>query len=416
MTTATLPYDLPDLRPFRAIQNRMRIQGGSVVTGSGVLQSENYDGTDVATGDSTQGWRLEGAGDSDLNDVRVRGELIVTGLSDVDPTEVWTLTAAPDSDQVIATSAPAPALLWDGTDLLTPAGIALTFGSLGPALWLQSAIDDLTHQRSYISLEPGVFGAPAFDNSAPSIVLGADTTRASHLAAERIRVGGNYAISALPFAFDNDPDTGLYRKGANVLGLVAGGSPSLLLTANAAQASLGSAAAPSLTFQGDTNTGIYRYGANAIGFALGGTYRARLASQVAGTGGAAGYTLYLPNMPTTTGGSAQIYRHTDGSLYRMISKRAAKRDIRPLGPVGEWFDRLRPVVFRSKPEHVPPGVDPDLDIVGFIAEDVDEVSPLLATHDDDGATNNWSTQAMVAALVAEVQSLRQRVAQLEAAA
>lgn len=38
------------------------------------LQSAGYDGTDVATGDATTGWRVEADGKAEFSDVRVRGE------------------------------------------------------------------------------------------------------------------------------------------------------------------------------------------------------------------------------------------------------------------------------------------------------------------------------------------------------
>lgn len=39
------------------------------------LQSSNYDGTDVSTGDATSGFRLEAGGKAEFSDVRVRGEI-----------------------------------------------------------------------------------------------------------------------------------------------------------------------------------------------------------------------------------------------------------------------------------------------------------------------------------------------------
>jgi hypothetical protein len=41
------------------------------------LQSDNYDGTDVATGDATQGWRIErNTGSAEFQDLRLRGSII----------------------------------------------------------------------------------------------------------------------------------------------------------------------------------------------------------------------------------------------------------------------------------------------------------------------------------------------------
>ncbi len=64
----SVPYDLPDLRPFRAIQNQMRLQGGAVVTQNGSMESDDF-----VTGVS--GWQINGVGNSEFNNVTVRGTI-----------------------------------------------------------------------------------------------------------------------------------------------------------------------------------------------------------------------------------------------------------------------------------------------------------------------------------------------------
>jgi hypothetical protein len=44
-------------------------------------QSNDYDGTDVATGDSSSGWRIEANGDIDANSLRARGPVTATSFS-----------------------------------------------------------------------------------------------------------------------------------------------------------------------------------------------------------------------------------------------------------------------------------------------------------------------------------------------
>ena len=64
------PYDLPDLRPFHTIQNRMRLQGGAIVTEHGSLESDDY----VA---AVSGWQINGMGDVEFNDATIRGTVYV---------------------------------------------------------------------------------------------------------------------------------------------------------------------------------------------------------------------------------------------------------------------------------------------------------------------------------------------------
>lgn len=97
------------------------------------------------------------------------------------------------------------------------------------------------------------------------------------------------SATAPSFTFVNDEDTGLYRIGANNLGIAAGGTKivdittagisvvgtfsasttvsagTLLLTGN------GAVGAPSHSFTSDADTGMYSIGANNIGIAAGGT-------------------------------------------------------------------------------------------------------------------------------------------------
>jgi hypothetical protein len=78
----------------------------------------------------------------------------------------------------------------------------------------------------------------------------------------------NGTVAAPSLTFGSDPDTGLYRIGANNPGLAAGGTKiqewattTSTLTVPLLGA-VGAVGAPGYAFEGDTNTGIYRIGAN----------------------------------------------------------------------------------------------------------------------------------------------------------
>jgi hypothetical protein len=88
----------------------------------------------------------------------------------------------------------------------------------------------------------------------------------------------NGTVSAPSITFGSDTDSGLYRIGANNIGLALNGAKVLdISTAGLAVTGTlggafgdGSVGAPSIGFSGDTNTGLYRIGADNIGVATGG--------------------------------------------------------------------------------------------------------------------------------------------------
>lgn len=88
---------------------------------------------------------------------------------------------------------------------------------------------------------------------------------------------GTVAAPALTFA--SDPDTGMYRIGANNLGVAASGAKVLdvattglgvtgtLSVSGVTTVADGTVSAPGVSFSGDANTGIYRIGANNLAIA-----------------------------------------------------------------------------------------------------------------------------------------------------
>ena len=86
-------------------------------------------------------------------------------------------------------------------------------------------------------------------------------------------IDGSAALPSIAFA--SDTDTGLYRVGANQLGVSTGGTQRLVIDSNGQieATSLGTAASPTWTFVGDPNTGIYSPGADQLALSTGGTGR-----------------------------------------------------------------------------------------------------------------------------------------------
>lgn len=89
------------------------------------------------------------------------------------------------------------------------------------------------------------------------------------------------AVGTPSYTFESDSDTGIYHIGVNSFGISAGGVNVATVsvgsfgingigTAGAFQTSDGSAAAPGFSFLADSDTGVYRIGANSIGIATAG--------------------------------------------------------------------------------------------------------------------------------------------------
>jgi hypothetical protein len=92
-------------------------------------------------------------------------------------------------------------------------------------------------------------------------------------------LGGSAATPSLTFT--GDLNTGIYRIGADQLGIVTNGVLRFSLSTTGATVAfpvdvpLGTAAAPSLTFTGDLNTGLFSSGADVVDVTTGGTAKVR---------------------------------------------------------------------------------------------------------------------------------------------
>lgn len=237
-------------------------------------------------------------------------------------------------------------------------------------------------------------------NAAGNVAAGADITAAGNIASTGGRfLAPNGSAAAPPYTFTSDPDTGMYRVGANHVGIAAAGSLSASFTANSTRFSDGTAAAPGITFQSDTNTGILRSAADTMQFSCGGTVKMALASGAVIMDLAASATAYQP-----------VHRDpTFGVIVRYTSSRRFKERVETFDGA-DLVSQLRPVTFYPKEGHG----DTGRQSVGFIAEEVADVDTRLTTTGPDGAPDGLDTNAMLAALVAEVQALRRRVEALEA--
>jgi hypothetical protein len=112
----------------------------------------------------------------------------------------------------------------------------------------------------------------------------------------------------------------------------------------------------------------------------------------------------------TTGSAANVFiDSTSGALLRVSSSIRYKTDVQDAPWTGEQIDALRPVTFR--------GInDGDTVFGGLIAEEVHDAGLTeFVVYNEEDRPESLHYGHMVALCIKEIQSLRARVAQLEAA-
>ena len=108
--------------------------------------------------------------------------------------------------------------------------------------------------------------------------------------------GPDGSAAAPTYSWTNDPDTGVFSGGANILSMSVGGGTRLAIDTTRIRPVLviqgedGTAALPAYSFDSDSNTGIYRNNPDSVAFAAGGIFAGTFA--INGSGGAG---LYLPS-------------------------------------------------------------------------------------------------------------------------
>jgi hypothetical protein len=139
--------------------------------------------------------------------------------------------------------------------------------------------------------------------------------------------GFDGTVSLPGFAFSNDTNSGFYRIGDDNLGVAVGGvkildiaatgltiAAGLTLSAGVAVMPVGAVGAPSMTFVGDLDTGVYRIGADNIGISVGG-------AKILDIKGAAAGGLFINNT-LTGGGSERALTTSDLETTESIVKTA----------------------------------------------------------------------------------------------
>jgi hypothetical protein len=128
--------------------------------------------------------------------------------------------------------------------------------------------------------------------------------------------------AALPgMGFTADGNTGIYRAGADILGLATGGNVAMSMSTTGifpflqiAAAGAGNAASPDYSFNGDGDTGMYSDGANSLAFTAGGSNRVTFNT------GVASFTEVLRSRDGTAGSPAFSFTSdTNSGVYSVAA-------------------------------------------------------------------------------------------------
>lgn len=172
----------------------------------------------------------------------------------------------------------------------------------------------------------------------------------------------------------------------------------------------------------DADTGLYRYDDGSSGYGVGLVSGGVLGLTAHKTSGGQQVVYMATGSTTTTSGYRFLLRNTtNGAVAEYSSNRDIKEKIAFFDYSGAMIDALSPVKY--VPAWTGEGVEDENGKIlrendiqhGFIAEEVAEVmGGELATYDENFNPTGWRWPDMIAICVAEIKSLRARVAQLEA--
>lgn len=222
------------------------------------------------------------------------------------------------------------------------------------------------------------------------------------------------------FGWDDSENRFNLNDNTNVTGTLTVSSSisgnSLLLTAGAQvdgtiTASSGLEATPGISFTGDTDTGIWRKAADTMYLVAGGNGSAEITATAFGLDLGVGFYAW-PG--TGTGNDAEWVATSFGNYYlvRNSSLRAEKENIQDPGSelTASMIDDVEPLLWNRI--HAP-----GIPEIGPIAEDMDEVSPYLAAHgfDENGDTfvTGFNKTGWMSLMTLAIKDLRTRLAALE---
>jgi hypothetical protein len=214
------------------------------------------------------------------------------------PIRMGTLAAAPNNQTATYIGVSTSAFTGLNGDLVfiarsSGANVIRFYSGNGGAVTEKVRIENL----GQLAVSDGAAGAPAFSfisdpdtgiysvsaNLFRAVVGGVAATSWFNNGGVGQTTSADGTVAAPGLAFTNDTDSGIYRIGADTVGISAGGAVAFALSTANLQSVLkhyfadGTVGAPGLAFANDPDTGFYRDTANQIAIALGGATAGQIA-------------------------------------------------------------------------------------------------------------------------------------------
>lgn len=207
------------------------------------------------------------------------------------------------------------------------------------------------------------------------------------------------SVTVPTYSFFGDTDTGMYRVGANQIGFAIGGSVGARIFTGgeiiAGGSTGGSVSIPAFTFHTDTNTGMYRHGADEVGIAAGGATMARFKNTTTDE-------IHMqPIYDNATTGDDTVGVTVTGLLRRQTSALKYKRNIQPMPSLADI--ELVPVEYDTIPTDA--AENGDHHRYGLIADWIQTQLPDACTYNAEGEVENFQDRAVLAILAAKINRL-----------
>ncbi len=398
------------------------------------LVSSNY----VA---ATSGWQIEGNGNAEFNNITVRGTIYATAgeIGGLDIVNNLTL----ETGGVIRTNATGQRIeitntvtdgirLYSGNGSETSAGLVVANESasrprtrIASPTYSGSNFNTIDLYSGYTTNDIHIL-ANDYDISLQAVSGDINLTAggAVRLASDRLDrnttgavsiYGGGAGSAGTPtYSFYDDTDSGIYRVGADQVGIATGGNTRVRVGTSYLIVSAGtlddddprlqpngSITSPAYSFRGDTNTGMWRAAADEIGLTAGG------AEMFTGLNTATDEVRILPAYNNSASGDATVGVTSTGLLRRQTSAAKYKTNIRPAPQLADI--ELRPVEYDTIPAVSSRDADAGVrHLYGLIADELADQDRDLARFSDDGV-EDFHDRAVLAILAAKVNRLEAAV-------
>lgn len=423
--------------------NQQVVSFQKIITGSlqadNILSSSNY----VA---GTSGWMIDGDGDAEFNSIVIRDDFFSVNWDGTEPANL----ASPDTGATVGfyldSSAGAAQFMGDvyvGGDFLVLSGgtirtefefavgqtqaaeltsgglffesgqpdetdpgflIAESGGSFGAdtaVVLLNTPVINTTHFGGYLTLKNdpadakkrAIMGTGSASGGLISVGLEDAAVLFDSVMGLKVESRGTLVpdgTEAAPsFSFIAEPGTGIYRVGANILGITANGTGMVTISTTAITLSNTLRIDPAgWVYSNDTDLGIYRAGTNNSRFVAGG-------NDIAGWNSSGFYV-----NSGTTGSAANV--HLAGATLQLLVRSTSALKYKSHLSDADLADiELRPMKFYRE--------DDDAWYYGFIADWLGEQDRLLGTYDENGEIENYDQRAVMAVMAAKINRLEQLV-------